>query len=107
MTDPKGPAGPIRSEMSSDADMLEIIQMFVDEMPERVAALEDAWRVHDTEALTRVAHQLKGASPGYGYSSVGDAAAILERSLKSADQDLSSVQAQFDHLIDLCSRVVV
>jgi len=107
MTDPRGPSGPIHSDLASDADMLEIIQLFVDEMPERVAELEQAWQANNIDLLTRVAHQLKGASPSYGYSSVGDAAAALEKSLKSADHDLSSVQSQLEDLINLCSRVIV
>lgn len=107
MTDPRGPSGPIHSEMATDADMLEIIQMFVDEMPERVASLEQAWDESNVELLSRIAHQLKGACAGYGYSAVGEAAAALENSLKSADHELSSVQSQFDELINLCSRVIV
>jgi HPt (histidine-containing phosphotransfer) domain-containing protein len=107
MTDPRGPSGPIHSDLASDADMLEIIQMFVDEMPERVARLEEAWHESNIDSLARIAHQLKGASAGYGYSAVGDAAAALESSLKSADHDLSSVQSQFEELINLCTRVIV
>lgn len=107
MTDPRGPSGPIHSDLSSDADMLEIIQLFVDEMPERIAALEQAWHDSNAVSLARIAHQLKGASAGHGYAVVGDAAAALEYSLKSADHDLSSVQSQLEALIALCGRVIV
>lgn len=103
---------PIFSEFADDADMAELIEMFVDEMPERVSQLESCWEQSDGEAIKRLAHQLKGASGGYGFSVVGQAAATLEDAIKeqlSGDQAdaLSSLQQQFDELVNLCQKVSV
>jgi HPt (histidine-containing phosphotransfer) domain-containing protein len=63
--------------------MRDLIAMFVDEMPEKVATLESLARSRDSDSLRRLAQQLKGASGGYGFSTVGAAAAVLEESLKT------------------------
>lgn len=97
-------ASPIYSEFNDDADMLELVRAFVDEMPDRITQLEAAWRDHDTATIKTVAHQLKGASAGYGFTVVGQAAAELESAVQSIRSDLASAQSEFDALVDLCRR---
>jgi HPt (histidine-containing phosphotransfer) domain-containing protein len=110
---PHHPRGaPILSTLSGDPDMLELIQLFVDEIPERARCLQDFWRRSEFAELRRIAHQLKGASGGYGFPDLGVAAGELERQLtaaadSSSTPDLSSVSRQVDELIDLCHRVRV
>lgn len=102
---------PLVSEFAHDPDMQELVGMFVDEMPERVRSLEDLWQARDLGTLTRVAHQLKGASGGYGFTSVGKAAGHLEELLKRTPPDcpperhLADLRSRVDELIDLCRRV--
>ncbi len=99
---------PIESDFADDPEMLEIIELFVDQMPSRISTLESAWRDRDHASLLRAAHQLKGASAGYGYASVGDAAGELEDALRSHEDALiESMAAQVNELVDLCRRVVV
>lgn len=100
-------ATPILSEFASDSEMLELIQSFVDEMPDRISELEAAWRSEDAETLERVAHQLKGASAGYGFAIVGEAAAELEATMKAIDNDLEAASNEFKQLVDLCSRAAI
>ena len=69
----------IVSQFASDPDMVELVQMFVDEMPHRVRAIQDQWRAHSFTDLRRTAHQIKGASGGYGFPTVGQVAAKLEQ----------------------------
>ncbi len=104
MTEPIRPAGPIRSDYLDDPEMMELVRSFIDELPRHIGELEAAWRAANIEAVQRIAHQLKGASGGYGFAVVGDAAAELESAVKSADHDLSSVQRELDQLLDLCNR---
>jgi HPt (histidine-containing phosphotransfer) domain-containing protein len=94
----------IVSEFADDPEMRELIELFVSELPERVSSLEAAWRDERVEEARRVAHQIKGASGGYGFPSLGEAAARLESALGSAEDDLSRARAQLDELIDLCHR---
>jgi HPt (histidine-containing phosphotransfer) domain-containing protein len=103
------PGSPLVSEFSNDPDMRDLIAMFVDEMPEKVATLESLARSRDFESLKRLAHQLKGASGGYGFTPVGAAAGVLEETLKSLsasqDTELATIESQVKGLINLCNRV--
>ena len=98
---------PIISDYASDPDMLELIQMYVDEIPERVRSIQDYWNRGDIAELKRIAHQIKGASGGYGFPTVGAAAGMLEHHLATPTPDLNECSRQIDELIDLCARVRV
>lgn len=102
---------PLVSEFAHDPDMCDLIALFVEEMPERVATLESLTRSRDLESLKRLAHQLKGASGGYGFRIVGSAAGTLEDLIKAStqpgttEQELARIEAQVKDLINLCRRV--
>jgi len=105
------PCPPIFSAFSNDQDMLELIELFVSELPERVERVRAAWEERRLEELQRLAHQLKGASPSYGYDELGRIAARLERSLVYCSQDAIEAQAgticeEIDELVALCNRVI-
>jgi HPt (histidine-containing phosphotransfer) domain-containing protein len=98
--------GPIiRSAYAGDPDMVELIQEFAAEMPIRARELTDMWQRGDRVNLLRMAHQLKGASAGYGFDPLGRVAAALEASLKREDTQLESIRSQLDDLVQMCNRV--
>jgi HPt (histidine-containing phosphotransfer) domain-containing protein len=105
MTDPTSQLSPLQSEFASDADMQELIQMFVDEVPQRMSEFRFAWDRANAAELGRLAHQMKGAAPGYGFTPLGESAKALESALKHAAHDLTAVRREFDSLIQMCSRV--
>lgn len=94
------------STMGSDPDMVELVQEFVRVLPDRVKSIEDAVNANDLESLRRLAHQLKGASGGYGFEVIGQAAASLEQSSKAATS-VSQVTAHVQDLVSLCQRAKV
>ncbi len=103
-------AGVIRSEFANDPDMREIVEMYVQEMPERIGRLEEVWTGQHLDELKRLAHQIKGASGGYGFTPVGDAASRLESTLMrlsegSTQVTLEQMRGQFGDLLDMCRRV--
>ncbi|MDP6554248.1 MAG: Hpt domain-containing protein [Pirellulaceae bacterium] len=57
----------IHSPMASASVYGELVEMYVDEMPDRIAALERAFDSGDMEGLQRAAHQMKGAAGSYGF----------------------------------------
>ncbi|MBT6497087.1 MAG: response regulator, partial [Planctomycetaceae bacterium] len=71
------------SELADDEDMLELVEMFVGELPERIAAIERSIDEQDLETLGVLAHQLKGAAGGYGFPTMTDAARLLDASMKA------------------------
>lgn len=96
---------PIESEFKDDPDMTELVEMFVDEMSERIDAMEAAFASSDWDALKTVAHQLKGASGGYGFDTVGEAAATLEGTLKASSSDTDAIKSELEALTSLCRRI--
>jgi HPt (histidine-containing phosphotransfer) domain-containing protein len=86
--------------------MAELIQSFVNEIPERVRLVERHWERHELGELRRIAHQLKGACGGYGFPQVGQAAAKLENGLsREENADLESVAERVRELVEMCRRV--
>lgn len=100
---------PIISDFAGDPEMVELVELFVGELPARIRALESAWNERRIQNLSRLAHQLKGSCSGYGFPDIGSAAGSLEERLRqAADADasasLSRVATEFRTLVDLCMR---
>jgi HPt (histidine-containing phosphotransfer) domain-containing protein len=113
MKDRLGPNdNPIVSEFSADPEMSDLVALFLGELPARIAALETAWRDREVRNVSRIAHQLKGACSGYGFPTLGSAAATLENRLRGVgvvgdgelEKALGRASADFRQLIELCSR---
>jgi len=94
---------PIVSEFSDDADMLELVEMFVDELPDRASAIQDAATAEDNDAISHLAHQLKGSGGGYGFPILTDVAAKVEKLARSGD-DLAQLNVAINELCDICRR---
>lgn len=97
------PQDPIFSSLASDADMIELVQEFVTNLRERMAALRSAFEAHNLTQIAQLAHQLKGAGGGYGFDVISLAAAELETASKGAES-VDQVRQQMDELIVLCGR---
>lgn len=97
---------PLQSTLADDADMAELVQFFVQEMADRVQAIRNAAQQNDVAQLRTIAHQLKGAAGGYGFSPISQSAAELEALIDSANpgHELTSLRSQVDELIELCRR---
>ena len=93
----------IYSIFREDPDFCELIDMFVAEMPQRVAAFEQASAKQDWDELQRLSHQLKGAAGGYGF----DQLTLLASSVEEAVELRSSqeVTKRLAELLDACRRV--
>jgi HPt (histidine-containing phosphotransfer) domain-containing protein len=110
--DSSGGKPKLRSLFEDDPEMTEILGVFVQEMPGRIADFRACWEGKELDRLTRLAHQLKGAGGGYGYPALGEAADRLEKTLKQLVEQGSPValprlQAEFNALLELCRSVSV
>lgn len=108
MTNPAS-TQPLRSLLENDPDMGELIDLYVSDLSARVQTLEDAWGAKQFDHLRRIAHQLRGASAGYGFPTIGQAAGTVEDSIKgrSPEQvDATAVQRQVNELVSLCQRAI-
>ena len=92
------------STLGSDPDLGELVEMFVDEMPNRVATLKQHGGNTDWEELRRSAHQIKGAAGSYGFGQVTPFAAKLEESCAEVRNEEAILQ-NLDALVSLCERL--
>lgn len=102
---------PIRSEFAGDPEMTEVIGLFIQDLPVRIDSLVKAQQACDLDTLKRASHQLRGASAGYGFPTLGKAAGAVEDRLRNLAADvhanphaLSKIENELTHLIDMCRR---
>jgi HPt (histidine-containing phosphotransfer) domain-containing protein len=94
----------IYSQLGADADLSELVALFVDEMPERIATLEQAWSSGDLESLRRTAHQMKGAVGSYGFVQLTPLAAAVESAVREQAPEEQIVET-LEELIAACRQV--
>lgn len=95
----------LESQLANDPEMTELVQLFLSELPQRIDAVSRAWEERELATLKRLAHQLKGSCAGYGYPSIGAAAASVETDL-TGDAPLEKVAKDVDELLALCRRAM-
>lgn len=93
---------PLRSDFADDEDMGELVRYFIEQLPGHIDRLRNAAERHDVAALKSISHQLKGAAGGYGFGSIGSAAAEVENAALEAD--IHEVTEKAESLIQLCRR---
>jgi HPt (histidine-containing phosphotransfer) domain-containing protein len=94
----------IYSTFATDSWMSELVEMYVAEMPKRIAALEQAFVSGDRVNLKRAVHQMKGAAGSYGFDPLSHSAADLDSAIREG-QSPETIRRKFDELIELCRRI--
>jgi CheY-like chemotaxis protein len=110
-------ASPVRSSMFDEAAlrarvhgdeelMHEVVRLFLEDCPARVAAIEDAARRRDAAALRAAAHALKGAAGNLGAPGLFEAARVIERigdecRMDAAESACRRLAAEAATLLDL------
>lgn len=102
---------PVRSQFANEPEMRELVELFVGELPQRTQTLMEAYNTQQWEIVQRISHQLKGASAGYGFPTIGAAAGRVEEVVKSGPISTQETVAQLTEsvkqLISLCQRAAV
>ena len=93
---------PMVSELAGDAELADILEIFVAELPKRIRAVEEALNAADFATVGQMAHQLKGSAGGYGFPVISEVAGILERHA-GASSDVAAITEQVRRLADLCA----
>jgi len=84
--------------------MCELVEMYVEETPGRIAALEEAFSSGDRNRLRSAAHQMKGAAGSYGFGEVTLFAGVLEAAIRE-NQSPETIERAFHELIQLCRQI--
>ncbi len=95
---------PLFSELADDSDMMELIEMFVLELQDRIISLSEALDSGNRDELRSVAHQLKGSGAGHGFPDISTCAADVESTLLMEEAELSALSERVEALIQLCQR---
>lgn len=69
--------------LTTDPDLIDIVQEFVDGLGGRVTELQKAFDQQNWDMLTTLAHRLKGAGGSYGYPEISGLGAEMERCFKA------------------------
>ena len=93
--------GPVVSRLADHPRLRQVVRKFALQMPERMQAIEDAWRARDFDALASLAHWLKGSGGTTGFDAFTQPARTLEQLAKARDQEhTADVVAQLRRLVE-------
>ena len=101
MTPHSDATAPLYSSLASDPDLADIVEMFVEEMPDRISAILTQCEAGEWEMLRRTAHQIKGAAGSYGFESVSPVAGRLEDTIRAGEPE-DRIRQAVASLVDLC-----
>jgi HPt (histidine-containing phosphotransfer) domain-containing protein len=91
--------------VGGDAEVLrEIVGLFLEDVPMRLAALADALQAGDLTATYRAAHTLKGAAGNFGVPDIMQAALAVEQHARGGD--LAAARQAAAALEDQLARLV-
>lgn len=93
----------LTSVFADDPEMRGIIAEFVGELPKRTMAMQSALHAGKLDQVRILAHQLKGAAGGYGFPTLGEAAALVEAAVKQ-ECEVNVIRSRLGSLIALAAR---
>ncbi len=91
------------SSFGDDPDLAELVELYVEELPQRLQSLRDTATQKDWLELARLAHQMKGAAGSYGFHQITPFAKQLELTARSPDSE-SQILDALQTLEELCKR---
>jgi HPt (histidine-containing phosphotransfer) domain-containing protein len=90
-------------QLLDQAECQALVAEYAREMPERIGRLQQAIASKDLTSLRRLAHQLKGSAPLYGFPQLAARAAEMESLVRNAAPE-AEVTCATDAVIELCSQ---
>lgn len=88
-----------------DADLIDLVPGYIGNRRNDVRAILEALARGDLERIFIIGHSMKGSGGGYGFHTVSEVGAALERAARAADSD--AVKAEVARLEDYLARVEV
>lgn len=99
-------SGPIRSSLPTEDELLrEVVAEFVESIPDRLTAMEQALATEDYEELQRLVHGLKGSGGTAGFACLSEVSAELESVV--ANQSVDRASALLSELREIEPRIIV
>lgn len=92
------------SSLAEDEILRDLVQLFVEEMPQRAESLAACLQALEWDSLRRAAHQLKGSAGSYGFTPLSVAAARVEQAIVEELPE-EEIRRSAEELIAMCGRV--
>lgn len=92
------------SAFGDDPDLADLVEMYVQELPQRLQALHEAADQKNWPELTRLSHQMKGAAGSYGFHQITPYAKHLELTARAGEGNEAHILEALQALIDVCCR---
>lgn len=90
----------VSSLIREDPDLRDLVEEFVQALPERLRELHEAFAATDWTRCQTLAHRLKGAGGSYGYPVLSDVARLLEERFKAASaEDVTTYFAYLERVL--------
>ncbi|MCA9122620.1 MAG: Hpt domain-containing protein [Planctomycetaceae bacterium] len=93
----------VYSTLGLDPDLGDLVEMFVEELPSRIAMIQDCWQRADMDGLGRAAHQLKGAAGSYGFEELTPSLTRLDHNVRMSRPE-AEIVSSIDEVAELCQR---
>jgi signal transduction histidine kinase/CheY-like chemotaxis protein/HPt (histidine-containing phosphotransfer) domain-containing protein len=94
---------PLLSHLAGHAELEDLLVEFVQDLPNRVTAMQTALDTGALDELAVHAHRLKGTAGGYGFPPITEAARTLEAALKQG-LPVTEIETRLAGLSALCRR---
>ena len=102
---PNAAAAPLRSSLRDEPGFDELIELYLDGVPEKRRRLREAVGRSDWAALGDLAHRLAGSAAGYGFGPAGEAAArVADAVREERRRDAVSAAGDLDGLLRRLAR---
>ncbi len=88
-----------------DSELQQHVGLFVAELPMKIGVIEQEIASENREGACRAAHQLKGASSGYGFGELGLYAGRIEALCRDKTMPTDMLFRAVDDLIHCAERV--
>ena len=89
-TSPAPTVDRLRSAYAGEAEMRELIDGFVADLPRQVAEIRRELDAANAPVVRALAHRLRGSGGGYGFPQITDAAAVVEIRAKAASPSVDT-----------------
>ncbi len=92
------------SSLADDPELVQVLDIFIDMLPEMLDSIRAAWRQSDTETLKRHIHELKGAGGSAGFPIVMQHVAHVENAVATGQAD--QLAQTVEELLGLCEQIM-
>ncbi len=93
----------IVSELIKDEDLLPVVDIFTQRLPQTVKKISEALAANNIDLLRELAHDLKGSSSSAGFPELADMAKDVEGCVRA--NQLDKICDQVDQITRICNKI--